>query len=109
LEIMGEHRDAPESTGSGGVPQEITLDGAKSLADEAAAILQEARDGRSVSGEQARAFARACIEADEIGRVALAVIDGGVFAGTRLVALAERVLREQLVQRDTACSVVSSE
>ncbi len=106
---MGDHREAPVSTGSGGVPQEITLDGSESLAGEAAAILRAARDGQAVSGERARAFARACIEADEIGRVALAVIDGGVFAGTRLVALTERVLREQLVQRDTACSVVSSE
>ncbi len=94
---MGDHREAPVSTGSGGVPQEITLDGAKSVAAEAATILQAARDGQAVSGERARAFARACIEADEIGRSALGVLDGGPFAGTRLVESAERVLDAQQV------------
>lgn len=43
---------------------------------------------------RANAFAQACLETTEMGRLALGVMDGRVFAGARLVGLAERVLRD---------------
>ncbi|HEU4582561.1 MAG TPA: hypothetical protein VFS67_30100 [Polyangiaceae bacterium] len=45
--------------------------------------------------ERARQFARAVLELDSIGRLALAVLDGGLFTGARLVELAEAVLHGQ--------------
>jgi hypothetical protein len=43
--------------------------------------------------ERAEAFARAVLELDPIARLALAVLDGGLFTGTRLVELAGAVLQ----------------
>ena len=69
-------------------------DPAALLVEEARALLAAAERRETVSIERARAFARACIEMTDVGRAAMAVMDGGVFAGARLVELAERVVRE---------------
>jgi hypothetical protein len=45
--------------------------------------------------ERARQFARAVLELDPVGRLALAVLDGGLFTGARLVELAEAVASAQ--------------
>lgn len=67
-------------------------DPAMVLVAEARALLAAAERREGVSLERARAFARACVEMTEMGRAAMAVMDGGVFAGARLVELAERVV-----------------
>jgi hypothetical protein len=54
-------------------------------------LLEAAARRESVAVERARAFATACIEMTEIGRLGMGVLDGGVFAATRLVELAEKV------------------
>jgi hypothetical protein len=46
---------------------------------EAEALIEAARSGATIDVERARAFARAVLELDEIGRLALAVLDGGLF------------------------------
>ena len=38
-----------------------------------------------------RSFARACLEVTDVGRLALAVLDGGVFAPRRALELAKLV------------------
>jgi len=68
-------------------------DPATALVAEAWALLAAAERREPVSVARARAFARACVEMTEIGRAAMAVMDGGVFAGTRLVELAEKTVR----------------
>ena len=57
-------------------------------------MLAAAERREAVSMARARAFARACVEMTEAGRAAMAVMDGGVFAGARLVELAERIVRD---------------
>jgi hypothetical protein len=69
-------------------------DPATVLVAEARALLAAAERREPVPMTRARAFARACVEMTEMGRVAIGVMDGGVFAGARLVELAERVVRE---------------
>ena len=69
-------------------------DQATMLVAEARALLGAAERREAVSMVRARAFARACVEMTEIGRAAMGVMDGGVFAGARLVELAERVVRD---------------
>jgi hypothetical protein len=64
------------------------------LIAEARALLEAAERREPVAMARARAFARASVEMTEIGRAAMAVMDGGVFAGARLVELAERVVRD---------------
>jgi hypothetical protein len=79
----------------GGEPEgEIELDGDldAALRREARALLECAAEGRPVSAERTRAFARACIEATVIGRAALGALEGGPFAGPRLVELASQIL-----------------
>ena len=73
-------------------------DPATVLVAEARALLAAAERREPVSMGRARAFARACVEMTEMGRAAMAVMDGGVFAGARLVELAERVVREGNVE-----------
>jgi hypothetical protein len=69
-------------------------DPAMVLVAEARALIGAAERREAVSVERARAFARACVEMTERGRAAMGVMDGGVFAGARLVELAERVVRD---------------
>ena len=71
----------------------LLVDAEAAIRAEALALLEAASGQRAVSAARARAFARACIERDALGRAALAVLDGGAFAGTRLVELAEGVVR----------------
>jgi len=55
------------------------------------ALLELAKGGKGVDAERAERFARAVAEATELRRMAMAVLDGGLFAGARLVELAEAV------------------
>ncbi len=55
------------------------------------ALLAFAREGVGVPRERAEAFARAVLDLDDASRLALAVLDGGLFAGARLVELAALV------------------
>lgn len=57
--------------------------------EEAKALLEAARAGEKIPAERARDFARAVLELDELGRLALAVLDGELFVGSRVVELAE--------------------
>jgi len=57
-------------------------------------LLRLASDGQGVDAERAQQFARAVVESTELGRYAMAVLNGGLFAGARLVALAETVLKD---------------
>jgi len=75
------------------LPRGPSEDGAL-LAAEALSILRTASEQGTLTGDRARAFARACLERDPVGRLALAVLEGGVFAPARLVELAERVADE---------------
>ena len=61
------------------------------LAAEARILLLAAASGIPVEPERMRAFARACLELTEVGRLALAVLDGGVFAPRRALELAKTV------------------
>jgi len=62
--------------------------------EEAKALLEAARAGEKISAERARDFARAVLELDELGRLALAVLDGGLFVGSRVVELADAYLAD---------------
>ena len=64
------------------------------LAGEAQAILDAAASEQDIEGARLIAFARACLEGSETGRLALAVLDGGLFAPRRALELAARVLGE---------------
>jgi len=64
------------------------------LANEAQALLDAAASQQQVETERLRAFARACLELSETGRLALAVLDGGLFASRRALELAAQVLRD---------------
>jgi hypothetical protein len=59
------------------------------LFNEAVELLKLAKDGKGVDAGRAERFARGDLEATEMGRMAIAVLDGGLFAGARLVELAE--------------------
>ncbi len=62
------------------------------LAAEARALLEAARGHAAVERGRVLAFARACLEITEAGRLALAVLDGGVFAPRRALELAAMVV-----------------
>jgi hypothetical protein len=64
------------------------------LFNEAVELLKLAKDGKGVEAARAARFARGVLEGTELGRPALAVLDGGLFAGARLVELAEAIVRE---------------
>jgi hypothetical protein len=61
------------------------------LGAEARAVLQAAQRREPVERARVVAFARACLELTEMGRLALAVLDGGVFAPRRALELAAMV------------------
>lgn len=79
-------RKSPVAVG----PEPIEL-----LRAEARALLEAAEARRPVEVERLRAFARAFLEADELGRLALAVLDGGLFAGRRALELAAALLEAE--------------
>jgi hypothetical protein len=60
--------------------------------DEAIALLAVVRAKAPLPAERARNFARAVLELDPLGKLALAVLDGGPFMSTRLVELAAAFL-----------------
>jgi hypothetical protein len=60
--------------------------------EEATALLEAARTGEKIAAERARDFARAVLELEKVGRLALAVLDGGLFMGSRVVDLASAYL-----------------
>ena len=64
------------------------------LAAEAQALLDAAAGHQDVEGGRLIAFARACLEMSDMGRLALAVLDGGLFAPRRALELATAVLRD---------------
>jgi hypothetical protein len=64
------------------------------LANEAQALLDAAASQQQAETERLREFARACLELSETGRLALAVLDGGLFASRRALELAAHVLRD---------------
>ena len=61
------------------------------LATQARTLLTAGASGIPVESERMRACARACLEVSEVGRLALAVLDGGVFAPRRALELAKTV------------------
>ena len=88
----------PKPTGA----SESSLIGrASQLAAEAASLLQAAALQEPVSRERAAHFARAALSADEIGRAALAVLDGGPHSARALVRLAALVGRAHAVEKPT--------
>jgi hypothetical protein len=93
------HPEAPESTDSGGIPQSLELKPDRILANEAREILKAIRDGKPVSSERARQFARGWIEMQPLGALALGALDGGLFAGARLAELAEKLLADSGIDR----------
>ena len=63
-------------------------------------MLAAAESQRPVDVDRLRAFARAFLEADALGRLALAVLDGGLFAGRRALELAAALLGENAGETD---------
>ena len=92
LELTTTHHDSPQSTETWAMP---TFDPAVVLRQEAAAILNAATRQEPISGDRARQFARAVIESMPGGAEALAVLDGGLFAATRLIELAASTARAE--------------
>lgn len=70
----------------------LNADPVVGLIREAEAILRLAESGGSVDLERLHSFARAALDASDLGRLALAVLEGGHLAGTRAVELASWVL-----------------
>ena len=71
------------------------------LAAEARSLLMAATSGIPVEPERMRTFARACLEVSDVGRLALAVLDGGVFAPRRALELA-KVVCNAILETGTA-------
>src|SRR5258708_18932861 len=59
------------------------------------ALLEAASSRHPVEVDWLGAFARAFLDADELGRLALAVLHGGLFAGRRTVELAAAVVETE--------------
>jgi hypothetical protein len=78
---------------------------AGALAQEAQAILDAAASEQDIDGARLVGFARACLEGTEAGRLALAVLDGGLFAPRRALELAARVLRDAREEDDLSAQV----
>jgi hypothetical protein len=64
------------------------------LAREAEALLKAAANRAPIASARMIAFARTCLEGSAVGRLALAVLDGGVFAPRRAIELAKVVLNQ---------------
>ena len=72
------------------------------LAAEARELLESAREQAVVDRGRVVAFARAYLELTEAGRLALAVLDGGVFAPRRALQLAAMVVDGAAMQERKA-------
>ena len=99
---MNLHGNNPASTSTQGEPRTalVAVETATNslgesttelLAAEARRLLEAAQGRESVERARVVAFARACLEVTEAGRLALAVLDGGVFAPRRALELAAMV------------------
>ncbi len=99
LPWRGHRQRFPERTGSGALPH-----GDEALRAEARALLELAARGEAVPRERAERFARDYVESLAMGAAALAVLDGGRFAGARLVDLAVRVVARGHRQQRTGGS-----
>jgi hypothetical protein len=64
------------------------------LRGEAESLLACAAERSPAELARLQSFARACLELTEAGRLALAVLDGGLFAPRRALELAEHVVKE---------------
>ncbi len=93
------HLNAPGCTGLGALPHSDDA-----LRAEALAVLELAARGEAVPHERAERFARDYVESLAMGAAALAVIDGGRFAGARLVDLAVAVVAGGTQQQKTRSS-----
>lgn len=69
------------------------------LADGAVALLAAAAAGESVDADALANFARGAIETTELGRLALAVIDGGEHAPRRAIELCRLILAQARTAR----------
>jgi hypothetical protein len=101
-EDLNLHGNNPASTSTQGEPRTALVmvetaasslgeSPAELLAAEARSLLEAAQRRESVERARVVAFARACLELTEAGRLALAVLDGGVFAPRRALDLAAMV------------------
>jgi hypothetical protein len=62
------------------------------LRSEAQALLASAAQREPAEVVRMQGFARACLEMTDVGRLALAVLDGGLFAPRRALELAEHIM-----------------
>jgi integrase len=83
----------PSPAGRGDLLAEETLAGG------AVALLAAAASGESVDADALANFARSAIETTELGRLALAVIDGGEHAPRRAIELCRLILAQARAER----------
>ena len=62
------------------------------LRSEAQSLLASAAGREPAELKRLQGFARACLEMTDVGRLALAVLDGGLFAPRRALELAEHIM-----------------
>jgi hypothetical protein len=62
------------------------------LRSEAQSLLASAAQREPAELARLQGFARACLEMTDVGRLALAVLDGGLFAPRRALELAEHIM-----------------
>jgi hypothetical protein len=62
------------------------------LRSEAQSLLGSAAEREPADLARLQGFARACLEMTDVGRLALAVLDGGLFAPRRALELAEHIM-----------------
>jgi hypothetical protein len=62
------------------------------LRSEAQALLGSAAERQAAELARLQGFARACLELTDVGRLALAVLDGVLFAPRRALELAEHIM-----------------
>jgi hypothetical protein len=62
------------------------------LRSEAQSLLGSAAQREPAELARLQGFARACLELTDVGRLALAVLDGGLFAPRRALELAEHIM-----------------
>jgi hypothetical protein len=62
------------------------------LRSEAQSLLASAAERQPAELARLQGFARACLEMTDVGRLALAVLDSGLFAPRRALELAEHIM-----------------